>query len=64
MTPLSETPANGSVVRLASGGPLMTVSQTPADIRGITFKKTVDCVWFDDECNYKTGCIPLDALIG
>jgi len=44
----------GSLVRLRSGGPLMTVSRIEGD--------QVNCVWYDWDGQMASGVFPLDVL--
>jgi uncharacterized protein YodC (DUF2158 family) len=45
---------SGSLVRLRSGGPLMTVSRMEGD--------QVNCVWYDWDGQMASGSFPIDVL--
>jgi uncharacterized protein YodC (DUF2158 family) len=45
---------SGSLVRLRSGGPLMTVSRREGD--------QVNCVWYDWDGQMASGSFPIDVL--
>ncbi len=49
----------GIVVKLKSGGPLMTVTAHGKDAEG---KPRVTCTWFDNDMNEKNGAFPVEAL--
>lgn len=45
---------SGSLVRLRSGGPLMTVSRIEGD--------QVNCIWYDWDGQMASGSFPIDVL--
>jgi uncharacterized protein YodC (DUF2158 family) len=55
---MSDDLTKGDVVRLKSGGPLMTIKSV-GDHYGT---QTVWCVWFDQKVVQQSGSFPIEAV--
>jgi uncharacterized protein YodC (DUF2158 family) len=55
---MADTLKVGDLVKLKSGGPVMTVSA----VSTVDSQTTVECIWFDDDGDNREADFPAEAL--